>query len=390
VVNSTEPLATAVLISLPGEDASITSVLGKLLPVRQVEYAASQGCEKAILLGRGDISEAIAIRRAAEQAGLKLVEISGPHALTACVAEDERLLVLQTNLLPAWDDWARSEAGVGSILLLPAKSGPQAGFERIDLARAWAGALVIPGRCLSSLHELPEDAEAAPALLRIALQSRLPELMLDEGLLVDGSWSAITQGSDLTLIEDQWLARHVKSSPNASCSELIAGIILQKFHNVLFTHARIPVALLVLSLILAIGGVGASFYRQAAAGFGILGLAAFLLSLALVARQLREAPFQHPTHWPKAQFLLDMAFLATAFLAIDSSLAAQIFVPFVFLAAFHSAPAKKTWRARLGDRTLVFALVGIATMFLAAEGGVMLLAAALLGLNLLSLRGEKG
>jgi hypothetical protein len=390
-VNQTEPLATAVLVSLPGEGVPIPSILGKILPVRQVEYAAARGCSKVILLGRGAVSDAIAIRHAAEGAGLRLVEVSGPHALATSVAEDESLLVLQNNLLPAWKEWATAAAERGSILILPAKAGRHAGFERIDLARAWAGALVIPGKHLPSLHELPEDAEAAPALLRIALQARLPELLLDEAVLSDGSWSAVTSDADLALLEDQWLARHAKPSATTSGSDLIAGLILKKSGHFLFSHARLPLVLLSLSHIFAMGGAGASFYGQPVAGFGLLALAAFLHSLALVSRRLREIPFVHPSHWPKTQFLLDIAFMVTAFLSLGGSLATRIFLPFVLLAAFHSAPTVQSgWRAKICDRALVFALVGLAAIFLGAQSALMLVSAALLVLNLLSRHGRKG
>lgn len=390
-MNKSEPLATSVLITLPGAGANAPLVLGKILPVRQVEYAAAQGCIKVILLGRRSPSDAMTIHRAAEGAGLKLVEVSGAHALAAAVAEDESLLVLQHNLLPAWDDWAKGDATRGSILTLPATAGRDAGFERIDLARAWAGALVIPGRYLSTLLELPEETEPAPAILRIALQARLPERPLDETILGDGSWSAVTSGADLPVIEEQWLAQHAQPSPSTSLSGLAAGFILRKNRKFLFARERVPLAILVLSLAAAIGAVGAAYFGHGLAGFGLLALASLLHPLALEAKRLREIPSFFPSNWPKTQFLLDIALVATGFLSIGGSLAARLFLPFVLLAAFHSPPAPaRTWQARIRDRTLVFALVGVAGIFMGAERALMLLSTTLLALNLLLRNVPKG
>jgi hypothetical protein len=390
-VNKTEPLATSVLISLPGAGANAPSILGKTLPVRQLEYAAAQGCGKVILLGRGAPSDAMAIRQSAEGKGLRLVEVSGAHALAAAVAEDESLLVLQHNLLPAWDDWVKGDAARGTILTLPATAGRDAGFERIDLARAWAGALVIPGRYLSTLLELPEETEPAPAILRIALQARLPERSLEEAFLGDGNWSAVSNDADLSVIEEQWLTQHAQSLSGTSLSDLIAGFILRKNKEVVFSRKRVPLALLVLSMVLAIGAGGVAYLGHGLAGFGLLGLASLLHPLALEAKRLRELPFPGPSSWPKAQFLLDIAFLVTGFFSIGGSLAARIFLPFVLLAAFHSAPVPaRKWQARIRDRTLVFALVGLAGIFVGAERALMLFAAVLLALNLLLRHVPKG
>ncbi len=72
------------------------------------------------------------------------------------------------------------------ILVLPSGAGQQAGFERIDLDRAWAGVLTMPAILLQKLDNLPEDIAPAPALLRIALQNRLAETRLPVSLIDDG------------------------------------------------------------------------------------------------------------------------------------------------------------------------------------------------------------
>ena len=54
------------------------------------------------------------------------------------------------------------------VLVLPVEAGVAAGFERIDINHAWAGALRMPGRIVAGLGDLPADWNPVAALLRLA------------------------------------------------------------------------------------------------------------------------------------------------------------------------------------------------------------------------------
>jgi hypothetical protein len=160
----------AALISIAGTPISLA---GKSLGRRQLDFALAAGCERVIVLGDGASAEAIALRHAAEARGARFHGVGDTHGLLGAVPAGDELLVLAPTLLP--EDLAALEAlarGTG-VLVVPAAPGVAAGFERIDLERAWAGALVLPGRLVERLSDLAPDSEATAALLRIALQARV-------------------------------------------------------------------------------------------------------------------------------------------------------------------------------------------------------------------------
>src|SRR5690606_40835190 len=104
--------------------------------------------------------------------------------LLGAVRADDELLALAPGLLPEAADALEGLGKRKGVLVLPAGPGVAAGFERLDLNRAWAGALVVGGAQVELLSDLPPDIEPTSALVRIALQARLPERTLSEALLV--------------------------------------------------------------------------------------------------------------------------------------------------------------------------------------------------------------
>ena len=170
----------AALIALPQPgESDLPAIAGKSLAHRQLLFARELGCDSVIAHGGGASPDGIDLRHAAEHLGLKYQVISNSHALPGIIGDDDSLLVLQPGLLPesgAALDLLRAEGD--RVLVVSAGPGASAGFERIDLDRAWAGALSMPGRWLGKLASLPEDIAPHGALLRIALQQRLPEARL--------------------------------------------------------------------------------------------------------------------------------------------------------------------------------------------------------------------
>ena len=180
-----------------GDAAEAGLLAGRSLARHQLDFALAQGCEKIILLGYGASKEAIALRHAAEAGGAQCQVARSIRDLPAAVRGDDRLLVLAHGLLPdspvAFD---QLEQGYG-VLVLPAEAGWSAGFERLDLAAAWGGAMALPGRLVAGLDELPEDADPIAALLRLARQGGVPERALAESELVEGRWQIGGEFKDL-------------------------------------------------------------------------------------------------------------------------------------------------------------------------------------------------
>ncbi|MEO7550998.1 MAG: hypothetical protein ABIT09_07645, partial [Croceibacterium sp.] len=258
----------AALISLVGQPrfagtGALLTVAGKTLAERQLEFARAAGCDKALLLGDGTSAEAIAIHHLAERAGLSVQTVSVARDLLGSVRSADQLLVLAPGLLPDTSAACEVLSGAPAILVMPAAQAVPAGFERIDRERAWAGALVMSGGLVERLSELAADIDAAPALLRIALQAGTTERPLPETPLGDGSW-AMLGAPDADAAERAWLTRHLVIARDAVPSERIAAAAVRQFHR----HAldgRLNGSTL---------AAGATFLLVIAAGLALAGFAA--------------------------------------------------------------------------------------------------------------------
>ncbi|MCL6251928.1 hypothetical protein M3P36_12850 [Altererythrobacter sp. KTW20L] len=384
---ASHPLATGVLVTIPAWTASGPRVLGRTAPERQVEFAAACGCSEVIALGGGGGAQAVALRHLAESLGMKFREVSGPHALARSGQPGERLLVLEPGLLPdpsAWPRGADSERGI--VLTLPSSVGVEAGFERIDLTRAWAGALVLPGALLPRLLALPEDIEAPSALLRIALQASLPEADLDPAALADATWTLPHGVEDARLAEDKWLARQVGGEPGEPLSQRLAGAVLRRGGGKLLERREARPLVLGLALLLAIGAIALCRADFDAAGFLALAIAAPMLELGLGLGRLQRArsgAFKVREKLAPLRWLIDLAILVCGVLAIDGAWSERLFAPLVLLAALYAGSfAEKARWATLRDRGLVAAIIAAGALAHSAQVGVMVAALGLLLLNI--------
>lgn len=384
-MNNTSPLAHAALISFssPGTDQFQPRILGRSLAERQVEYAASAGCTKIVLLGGGGRALAIAARLRAEEMGLKVQEISGPHSLATCIAPDQRLLVLQSDLLPSHVPWEMVDISSGHILTLPAGAANDLGFERIDLARNWAGALIVSGKVLAGLLELPEDSETSPAILRLALQAHLPESQLDNQYLTNGGWSLIGAGSDLKMAEDRWLSFNMKPETSAPASVALVQRMLRRFGTGLLDRPVLAPVLLAIGLCLLIGAGALAWLGHGAWAFGVVTIAALTMESAIGLRRLLILPLTRLGQWPRSRLLIDLAIFLCAVISIEGQWYRQAFAPLVLIAAFHSGPRVETgWKQALRDRAIISGTIAIFAAFAPVEPAVMVVAAALLMLNI--------
>src|SRR5690606_37403223 len=145
--------------------------------------------------------------------GARFQAIRDGHGLLGAVSAADELLVMAPGLVAEDAGALETLAGAKGVLVLPAGPGVAAGFERIDLERAWAGALVLPGALVERLADLPADSEPAAALLRVALQAQVPERRMAETPLALGSWLMVGAKDDAARREREWLRRHMPAAP---------------------------------------------------------------------------------------------------------------------------------------------------------------------------------
>ena len=368
----------AALISLPqAGDGAMPVVAGKSIAHRQLLFAKEAGCTSVVGFGSGGSTDGIDLRHAAERAGMKYQVISTAHALAGLIAHDDSLLLLQPGLLPesrAALELLKAEGD--RVLVVSAGPGVSAGLERIDLDRAWAGALTVPGEWLDRVTTLPEDADPHGALLRIALQQRLPEARLADTVLDDGKWSVITSEEAAQERALVWQRTHLGKVSGGALSQWIAAkLATGPAQGLLGLRYGLPSILGLAGLLLG-AGVAAGYYEMPLVGFVLAALSVPVLELFLAVTRLSVAPFGKIGKWPILRRCVDVAILALGIMAIDSLPHRVVFPPIVLASALLLLDRKAAvpWVETLRDRMVIAGLVTILAAVSTPELAIMLVA----------------
>lgn len=378
------PINRQALICLPqphmlADEGPARRVLGRWLGEWQVDHAVDCGCAGLFILGGGGAPEAIATRLAAEQQCLKVREIATPHALAGAVVPGELLLVLQPQILPSGLDWAAEADHRGLVLSFPAAPGVEAGFERIDFSRAWAGALLAPGHAVHRLLELPEDVEAAPALLRIALQDGVPEKRLPAQMIANGDWPLLGRGVPVHLHEEKWLLRKFAAGGGSLTARLCHWALRRWGASLPGKPGAIP-SLLAGGAACAAGSVATAWYGAGEASFALLALAGLALELARAIAALQRGREKLARLLPYFRRVIDAGLLASGYLGVEGRWFRQLF-PGLLLVLGLNLPLpqgpQRRWHALLTDRSLVAALVALVALATSPEVALMLSASLL-------------
>ncbi len=380
----------AALIAIPHAGEGIMpAIAGKSIAHRQLLFAREAGCESVIAFGSGASRDGIDLRHAAERMGMKFSVISTAHALPGIIREDDSLLVLTPGLLPesrAALDLLRAEGD--RILVLSSGPGARAGFERIDLDRAWAGAMTVPGNLLGSLAGLPEDIAPHGALLRIALQQRLPEARLPDSSLDDGRW---IQVSSLEVAESrttEWLQNQLGDDGAGAPSRWLARKFITGAGRKLaqMRHARSGALALALGLMGA--GIAVGIYERPAIGFLLAAVSVPVLELFLAISRLGVAPFGKLRRWPWVCFAVDVTLFVLGVLAIDSLPYRAIFPPAVlaFGLLLLDRSVLHRWLSPLRDRMVIGIFLAAVAAIARPELAIMLAGLLVLAANIISPR----
>ena len=376
----------AALISLPQPGEGTQPVIaGKSIAQRQLLFARECGCTMVIANGGGASPDAIALRQAVENAGMRYQAISNSHALSGAIGAEDSLLVLQPGLLAESRqalDLLRSEGD--RMLVTSAGPGAAAGFERIDLDRAWGGAMTLPGRWLEALTSLPEDAAPHAALLRIALQKRLPEARLADAMLDDGRWMLIGSPETAQWREKSWMRDQLGVSAPGAVSRTMARFAVSRTGSWLMERKWARPALLGLATLVLGGSIAAAIYEQPVAAFGLAALSVPLLESFLALSRLAIAPFGRIRRLPWLRRAIDAGLLVIAILAIDSLWYRAAFPSLVLVAALLllDRRAVRSFVEPLRDRALVAAGIAVLAAIASPEIAIMLVAAVLLAAKL--------
>ena len=368
---------------------------GRSLARHQLDFALALACEKVILFGHGASEEAIALRHAAEAGGAQVGVVRGVRDLQAAVRGDDLLLVLAHGLLPdSLSAFERLKEGT-AVLILPAEAGWSAGFERLDLAAAWGGAMVLPGRLVAQLDQLPEDAEPIAGLLRIARQAGVPERPLAESELAEGRWQIVRGAEAARAIEPAWLRRRLPPVPLFQPTAWLARALVRRFGSRWAGSSRTGLALPAGAVLILIGAVAAAWFALPTLAFAVLVAAALIAEVNDAVGRLVRASFSTETKMSAISLTLrlmwDAVLLACGILTIDGSPAHRLFAPLVTIGLLQLArPILAGWRVLAEDRGVIAAFLALAAGLGFVEGGFMALALLLIGLCLAAPEAQRG
>ncbi len=363
-------LLTFLELAENGQPRALLHVGGATLAHQQVSVALALMCERIVCIAKVRTQQLISIQHAAEARGAQFHVVDGLHALTGLVAETDHLLVLDDGLLASLDVAVARLGGAPVILTQPADQGLAAGFERLDLTLASAGAMIIPGSLIARVIALPADCDPASALLRLALQTGVPTRSIGSGETGTQVWTVLRSETDAHTIEPIWIRDRTETDDPSYPTRILALAIVRRMGASLLhagsgaAHLAIASAMLV-ALALAAGWLG---YFAVGLIFCAIGwLCREIASLlARIAPEGLDARNQMLGYIGIYRWLVDAVIIALLGWGTNAPAsgagADQFFPAFILIALVRIVPGfiDRGWTAWLWDRSLFGLGLGVA------------------------------
>ena len=335
---------------------------------QQLGIALALECERIICLAPALTPDILQLQHLAEARGAQFNVISGPRPLLGLVNTGDEVIAFADGLFSSTAETVDLLSESQGVLVQPIEQGLAAGFERIDLNNAAAGAIRIPGRLVEQIATLPADCDAISALQRIALQAGIKQRQIptpgQDGLF----WTLVRSDAEAHTIEPQWIRQRTRDTVPLGPARGLALLAVRSFGPALLHAGTGSRALVIAAVVLALLALGAGWFALPVLGLGLTALGWILReSAALLARIEHEAA-------PKRRGVDSLAVYGWALDAvivllfgwgagIDSahSLLDRMFPPFMLIAQLRIVAAihDGRWGAWLTDRSLLsLALMG--------------------------------
>ena len=362
---------------------------GATLAHHQLILALAAGCERIACIARALTPEMIALQHEAERAGARFHMISGARALSGLVTANDELLVVGEGLVAAVPDALEAIGGTPVILVLPAETAVPQGFERIDLNQAAAGLMLLPGRLVERLNDLPADAEPASALLRIGLQAGIAQRGIAETTISAGHWLLVRNEEAAHSAELDWMQRHTLGRGKTPGLGL-ATLIVRRFGAALLHGGSGGKTLTLASYVLMAIAAGAGWFGWNATALGLCAPAWLLHRTGCIIERIQSEALGRRTGILAAEYPFTWIFDAViGFLLLfgtpyipGEAMWQRAFAPFMLfgLLGLFTRVLPGRWTPWLADRMLLAILLcGLALASLLAPGVPALAGALLLG-----------
>jgi hypothetical protein len=368
----------------------------------QLGLVLALGCERVIVISPRFDAGLIAVQHEAEAAGARFHVVPGARGLVALVSAADEVFALADGLL-AWPELASPllEAGPG-VLVQPIEAGLSAGFERLDLNHASAGALRVPGHMVERLTEMAADCDVFSALQRVALQARLAQRMLPAEVYESGRWCLVRTEAEAHDVEVAWIRLHTMRTGARSPAAVLARQVVRRLGPALLHAGSNGTALAIAALVVALLGLVSGWFGFPAIGFALCTVSWVLfVTSAMLGRIERDS-----LHLPAPRFEREIAFgwimdaalaalmAGTIALPPGQSWLARLFAPVMLLGLARLVPAmtrsgstqndttRRDWAGWLQDRSVLAAVLALAAFFGVAGHATGVLAVLYLGVGL--------
>lgn len=289
---------------------------GRSVAHHQLATALALGCDRVICLADGLPGELIALQHAAERAGASFQVTGDGRAVAQLVKPDDELLVFADGLVASPEAVGTLLGGRSGLVVQPVESGIAAGYERIDLNHAGGGVMRLPGRLAAGLADLPGDWNPVSALLRIAVQSSLRQVVLPQALIDDGRWSLVRSDGEAHRLEPNWLRQHTARRDGSGPGTWLAARLVERLGPALLHAGTKPNIVALGAAAIALIALGSAWFGAFAAAFFGLGFAWLIRRCAAILARVHGERAFGETAWfrPESAFvaLLDAAFVVVA------------------------------------------------------------------------------
>ena len=260
---------------------------------QQLGIALALNCERIVCLAPSVTPDIVQLQHLAEARGAQFHVISGARALLGLITASDEVIALADGLFGSTAETVDLLSEGQAVLVQPIEQGLAAGFERIDLNHAAAGAIRIPGRLVEQIATLPADCDPVSALQRIALQAGVRQRPIptpgQDGLF----WTLVRSDAEAHTIEPQWIRQRTRDTVPLGPARGLALLAVRSFGPALLHAGTGAQALVIAAVVVALLALGAGWFGLAALGLGLIALGWVLReSAALLARIERDAPLQ--------------------------------------------------------------------------------------------------
>ena len=257
---------------------------------QQLAIALALDCERIVCFASVLTPDLVQLQHLAEARGAQFHVIAGARPLLGLITASDEVIALADGLFGSTAEAVDLLSEGQAVLVQPIEQGLAAGFERIDLNHAAAGAIRIPGRLVEQIAALPDDCEPISALQRIALQAGVRQRSIpmpgQDGLF----WTLVRSDAEAHTIEPQWIRQRTRDTVPLGPARGLALLAVRRFGPTLLHAGTGAQALVVAAVAVALLALGAGWFGLPVVGLGLIAIGWVLReSAALLARIEQDA-----------------------------------------------------------------------------------------------------